>query len=1250
MSNHDGPINALGTLAARISAAESPHGENPAIRENILNRFYSESSQGPADNASLIYPAGKPTIQGTQADQFWRVFHDENSPTRLDSIALPRVRFSPLKTDNEMRQARLSEHHILIPIPTALAAFLTPFMSVFHELGHYLASRIFGRHARMYYNQVVLTDEESLSYPRQIAFNAAGPAFNFLLGGVLAMIPSALPLSPILAHVLWTYSGLNMLLGTINLSPLNGRLGRLVRRISARARTAKSDGYKIQQAWRAWRRENRKGLSWKQLAAADLRPQVPAQDYTDLDSRIAAIAGRPEDVAAIQEQTHRVVELEARFSGMSAAELRGATTALRKRLTAGESLDRLLPEAFAACREVMARVLGKRPYAEQIAAGVGLHMGRVLQQNTGEGKTLSIGLAAYLNALAGPVDVYTFNPYLALRDADEIGRVLAYLNLKAGILQDEEAYLFSNRTGRQRDAYEGRFARVSRREAYEQADVLYGYNSAYIFDWLSDRDASIRPVQTMERRPKRFAVVDEADAELLEEANTDYRLVSNEADALDTEYRYITGMISTWKEGEDFVVPTHSRKAQLTNKSRAYIEALRKLDPSFEKWRHLEQITCNAIQAQRVLQLNHDYAVIGDQVVILDPHTGRLMWGRHWEAGLHRFVELKEGLSAKSDYNLASHIALDQFMRMYAKVAGITGTIGGSDPEFDRVYGLKALRIPPHRPSVRADLPDRLYATEEAKLEAAVREAVAVRKTGRPVLIGAKDLAESVRIAARLRALGEEFMLLNGVQKESEKDIVAYAGKLGSLTVATQLAGRGTDIQPEPKALELGGLHVVLTQKSSSMRVDLQYRGRTARQGRPGSSVQFISLEDDTIRRSTLPEETTALGEALRTHEDGMEIIDPAVAAILRAIQSRSEDSEAAGRDQLRRKDALLAPLRSLYFSLRASVLRGSGPQPPVRALGVGWRHVHVFEPFGRKQALADLHSGWTDFVAEAEDLWMDKDDKLSETELRELFQVRVIQPFLEGRTLSSRLRDSSRQLSAAVRDFFSNSGFSRFAGWVHKRIVEPSLLRWHRATAKRATKKGRYAQAVAHADRVAALAKDDAEAQFDWAMAQIKIGDNDRAASGFIAALVLSFKKDTGYSSSAERIIGPAIHNLAICLHSRALQRAKANDLLGTAVNIRAAAELDGSDGRDKLWADLRKDLSPEQAALAETTFPFLLNAYLYKGRMAVDEGKYADAERYFSRVLSIDPAITTAHFGRAYARNEQKNNLGAREDLNEP
>ena len=1217
---YSGSLRAVPDESAPVAAAAPPAGVT--LRSSRL-----DAAEGRRPQAS---PAGVPAARGPPLETA-----PAHAPQATPKSAQDRGASAPPAPEGAVRR---------LLAPVAAGVFLFPFTPVFHEFGHYLTARLFGRPARMRYNHVLITDADSLSYAQDIVVSAAGPVFNFMLGAALAAANLAFAMDPVLEGVFWAYSGINLFLGATNLIPLDGRAAAWA---SAGERGSRTDGWHIRRSWRARRAETRRGLSFEALAAVDRRKEVRAEEYSDLEARVSQTAGKPEDVALLLAQTRKVIELEGRFAALSPKELRGMTGILRRRLAAGESLDAVLPEAFAACREVMARVLGKRPYVEQVAAGVGVHLGRVLQQNTGEGKTLSIGLAAYLNALAGPVDVYTFNPYLALRDADEVGQTLSYLGLKTGVLQDREsAYLFAAGGGRERDPYEGRLARVSRRDAYRAADVLYGYNSAFVFDWLRDRDAAARSRQVMEGRAKRFAIVDEADAELLEEANTDYRIVSDEDDGADADYRYILGLVTGWKEGEDFRVEPRTGQAELTDRSRGHLAALRKLDPAFERWKHLELLARNALQAQRVLQLNRDYAVIGDEVVILDAHTGRLMWGRHWEAGLHRFVELKEGLDAKKDYRLSSHVALDRFMRMYGKLSGLTGTVGDSDAEFERVYGLKSLRLPPHRPSVRRDQPDRLYRTEAAKLEAVVQEALAARRAGRPVLIGARDLAESVRLAARLRELGESFQLLNGVQKEREQDIVDRAGRPGALTVATQLAGRGTDIRPDDQALASGGLHVVLTQKASSRRVDLQYRGRAARQGRPGSSVQFVSLEDELLARGALPEERAALEAALNERGDGMEAADPALAGILDRVQSRVEQGETAGRDGLRRHDAALDPLRAEYFALRAGVL-GTGPLTPgSRGLGVRRRHLFALEPFGKRQALADLHSGWTSFVSEVEDLRMDEAGIPSEARLAGLFRDRVVAPFLAGRAPWPRLRGSLRQSAAAVRDFFTGSVFGRIGGWLDRRVRTPLLFRWNRSWSRFAARRGNAAAAAERAGRAVVL-RPDARTYFDWAMAEFEAKDYDSAARGFIAALNLSWKDGIGTDPAATGLTRVAVENLAACLNNRAVARGKEGDVLGAAVNLRAAAELDGSSRRHKAWEDLRQGLTPEQAALAETPFPFLRNAYLYRGRQAVDEGRFAQAEQSFSRVLAINPDSATARFGRAFARNKLERASEAQEDL---
>ncbi len=831
---------------------------------------------------------------------------------------------------------RPQESRASLPVST----LLFPISSTVHELGHYAAARLMGFSAKLHIDRVTLDRGQKLTPRQSMVLSLGGPAANLVFAGALwllagsGVVPAGLP-----ALVIDIAVGVNVGMAALNLVPM-----------ALPGFPLKTDGWQFGEAFLKWLRvrgARKEDVARSALLKRDRRAASAPAAPDDVERRTAGVAGTPDDAALVSRAVRETLALEGRYAAMPARRLAQTTARLRRRLRAGEDLDSLLPDAFAAARETMARVLGKRPYIEQVSAAAAIHHGRVVEQKTGEGKTLSIGLAAYLNALAGPVDVLTFNAYLAQRDAGEIGEVLEYLGMKIGFLgQSEEAYLFDSDRNLERGAADPRLAALARARVYRDADVLYGDNAAFVFDYLRDQDAGADALQLAAGRRRAFAIVDEADANLLEEAQTDYRIVVADA-ASPLPYEYLYALTGRWEKGADFDLTTGGG-VELTAAGRARVESLRALDKSFERWPYLEAYVTNALKARHALAIDQDYVVAAGRAVIVDPHTGYLLHGRNWDEGLHRFIEVKEGLQGMPDYRLASHIALDNFMRLYDKKSGITGTLGTSDPEFAEVYGLRAVRVPPHRPSQRRDHPDRLYRTAESALAAAVDDAIAEAAQGRPVLLGVSNLAESVRVAALLRAKGAAFELLNGVQAKSEERIIGEAGRPGRITVATQLAGRGTDIKLDAEALARGGLHVTLTARSSSLRVDLQYRGRAGRQGQPGSSRLFLSPEDPLFIGHASPAERARLVE-LAARAEGSEL-SGADAALVARVQERAEAAEVSQRAVSRLKDAALQPLRERYFGMR--------------------RELRERRVVGRARLMDRLHAGWVEFIAEYEDLW----------------------------------------------------------------------------------------------------------------------------------------------------------------------------------------------------------------------------------------------------------------------------------------
>jgi preprotein translocase subunit SecA len=1098
--------------------------------------------------------------------------------------------------------------------PLAAVALLHPASSTFHELGHYLASRAVGRRAVLRIDKVLVSDMDSLSYPERLLISLAGPGFNFLLAAAAAVaaFAAAGPWPIILA----AYAGLNVFFGATNLVP--NRPSFLAR---AAGESGVSDGAHAREEWRAWRaaRSAPGTWDWNELAGDDRRVSAAEESGPSLDERLAGLVAPDADRAAIADAVRAADALAPRFAALSPEELRGATAALRRRRKSGESLDALAPEALAAAREACARALGKRPYAEQLMAAAALHRGLVVEQKTGEGKTLAIGMAAYLDALDGPVDVHTFNSYLAVRDAAEIGRPLALLGLKVGALDGRsEAYLFSGRRDSPRHAEEQALVRLSARALFDEADVVYGHTNAFIFTELFDQDAAARSATARASRPKRFALVDEADAAMMEEANNDFRIVAKAPrDAVD--YRFLYGLTAAWKPGEDFAVDERDRSVLLLPKAVEFLAALRAADPSLPGADRLEVYARSALKARLVLKLDRDYAVVQDEIVILDAHTGRLLHGRTWEDGLSRFVEIKEGLKTEGDDRLSSHMSLDAYFGLYDKAAGVTGTLAGADAEFEAVFGLRAARVPPHRPSRRVDRPDRLFRTRDAKLDALLADALAAGRAGRPVLIGAQDVAESALLARRLDAAGEKYGLLNGLQSD-ESAVVARAGLPGALTVATQLAGRGTDIKLDARARDAGGLLVLLTTMSDSPRVDLQYRGRAGRQGDPGESRLYVSLEDEVLARRATDAERDALAASLSA--DGADA-SPAADALLREIQRRAERDDAALRASLRGRDRVLAPSRARYFARRAL-----------------WRALPL--PF-KSAVLTALHVGWGDFLAAHEDAWRGGGPGPSAEETARLFETRTLRPALAALLPQKLAAAAVRAAGSAVAEFFRDTFYARAFSWAARRTVAPAAG-FVFAQAGRVLAAARLrAAAAAMMRRALALRPDDWRTRQRLAAAYFALGRHSEAAREFQALLESFWRRRQQFTSAQRSVMEKAIENMAVSLTARA----EGAEAAARARDLNLAFELDPTDARRRAAVASLKPLTTAQREAVQTMPPYMDLVYLDMARTAIDAANYKNAKNYFSRVIAMDPSLVTAYAGRAYANRQLGETAAAADDI---
>jgi preprotein translocase subunit SecA len=529
----------------------------------------------------------------------------------------------------------------------------------------------------------------------------------------------------------------------------------------------------------------------------------------------------------IQPLVDKINSLEADVQTLDDAALAAKTVSYKERVAKGEPLDSLLPEAFAVTREAAKRVIGERHYDVQLVGGVVLHRGNIAEMKTGEGKTLCSTLAVYLNALSGKgVHVVTVNDYLARRDAEWMGEIYRFLGLTTGTILHEKTD-------------------QERKDAYN-ADVTYGTNNEFGFDYL--RDNMKFDIKDFCQREYNFAIVDEVDSILIDEARTPL-IISGPADISTELYYQVDKLIPRFKKDRDYSLDEKSRAVSMTEEGVALGEKLLKVenlyDPkNIEYLHHLNQ----ALKAHLLFQRDVDYLVKDGQVVIVDEFTGRTMQGRRYSDGLHQALEAKEHVKIEGENQTLASITFQNYFRMYDKLAGMTGTADTEAPEFKKIYDLDVVIIPTHKNMIRDDFPDVIYKNINAKYKAIVREIKELHKVGQPVLVGTISIDVSEKISRMLKKAGIQHSVLNAKHHEKEAEIIADAGKKGKVTIATNMAGRGTDIKLGEGVADLGGLHILGTGRHESRRIDNQLRGRSGRQGDHGSSRFYLSLEDDLLR------------------------------------------------------------------------------------------------------------------------------------------------------------------------------------------------------------------------------------------------------------------------------------------------------------------------------------------------------------------------------------------------------------------
>lgn len=592
--------------------------------------------------------------------------------------------------------------------------------------------------------------------------------------------------------------------------------------------------------------------------------------------------------------------LESQISPLSDEQLAQKTIEFKEKLAKGATLDDILPEAFAVVREAGKRVLNMRHFDVQLIGGMVLHSGRIAEMRTGEGKTLCATLPVYLNALSGKgVHVVTVNDYLARRDAEWMGQIYRFLGLTVGTilhgLNDEQ-----------------------RRESYH-SDVTYGTNNEFGFDYL--RDNMKFRLEEFVQRPLNFAIVDEVDSILIDEARTPL-IISGPTDESTDKYYLINSVIPVLQKEADYTIEEKSRTAALTEAGVMKLEKALRVSNMYAP-EHIELVhhVHQALKAHAIFKRDVDYVVKDGEVIIVDEFTGRLMPGRRYSDGLHQALEAKESVNIENENQTLATVTFQNYFRMYSKLSGMTGTADTEAAEFQKIYNLEVLIIPTHRPMVRKDQQDIIYKTVKAKYNAVCNEIETLYKEKRPVLVGTISIERSEYLSQLLKKRGVPHNVLNAKHHEKEAEIISLAGQMGAITIATNMAGRGTDIVLGPEVAEKGGLHIIGTERHESRRIDNQLRGRAGRQGDPGSSRFYLSLEDDLLR--------IFQGEKIKGYMDrfNMDENEPIESKLItRAIENAQKKVEGHNfdiRKHLLEYDDVLNKQREVVYELRKLILQG---------------------------------------------------------------------------------------------------------------------------------------------------------------------------------------------------------------------------------------------------------------------------------------------------------------------------------------
>ena len=610
------------------------------------------------------------------------------------------------------------------------------------------------------------------------------------------------------------------------------------------------------------------------------------------------------ELKRIQAYVEKINQLEAEIQKLTDDQLKAKTPEFRERLSRGVSLDDLLPEAFAVTREVGKRVLGMRHFDVQMIGGIVLHEGKIAEMKTGEGKTLAATLPVYLNALTGKgVYVITVNEYLARRDSDWMGGIYKFLGLSVG-------YIYHD------------MPESERKQAY-MADVTYGTNNEFGFDYL--RDNMKYSVDQFVQRDLNFAIIDEVDSILIDEARTPL-IISGPAEESTDKYYTVDRIVRHLKKGTHYNVDEKAKSVMMTEEGVALAEKLLGLDNLYDP-ANIEMLhhTNQALKAHVLFQNEVDYVVKDGQVIIIDEFTGRMMFGRRYSDGLHQALEAKEGVKIENENQTLATVTFQNYFRMFKKLGGMTGTADTEAEEFYSTYKLEVIVIPPNKVMIRADHPDLIYRTEKEKFDAVIEEVIERHRTGQPVLVGTISIETSEKLSRMLKRSGVEHNVLNAKHHEKEAEIVSKAGQRDAVTIATNMAGRGTDIVLGEGVANLGGLHIIGTERHEARRIDNQLRGRSGRQGDRGASRFYLSLEDNLLRIFG-SERISGIMEKLGM-EEGQPIehvmVSKAVANAQRKVESHNFDI----RKHLLEYDDVMNKQREVIYAMRREVLRDDNPK-----------------------------------------------------------------------------------------------------------------------------------------------------------------------------------------------------------------------------------------------------------------------------------------------------------------------------------